>query len=146
VASWVVFVAFGAVGAAGVPVSVGLSVRATVAGIHPSAILPLESATGMLDAVGVVVVKDVGTYPLLHSAPDSSDFTARTFDASPSEIEGIPTPSATVAVIEALALPSKLADPVTSPVKEIVLAVASFVAFATAEVMSPPPWVWATGA
>jgi hypothetical protein len=67
--------------------------------------------------------------------------------------------SATVAVMEALALPSKLADPVTSPVKEIVRAVASFVAvaalpehdaalvaFATADVMSPPPWVWETGA
>jgi hypothetical protein len=59
--------------------------------------------------------------------------------------------SATVAVIEALALPSNEADPVTSPVKEIVLAVASFVAvaafpeqdaavvaFATADVILPP--------
>jgi hypothetical protein len=36
-------------------VSVGLAVRATVAGIQPSAIFPPESAIGMLDAVGVVV-------------------------------------------------------------------------------------------
>ena len=60
--------------------------------------------------------------------------------------------------MEALALPSKDALPVTSPVKEIVLAVASFVAvaafpehdpavvalvaLATAEVTSVPTWVW----
>ena len=51
------------VGAVGVPVSAGLASRATVAGIHPSAIFPPESAIGMLDAVGVVVVKDVDTFP-----------------------------------------------------------------------------------
>ena len=48
--------------------------------------------------------------------------------------------------MEALALPSKEAEPVTSPVKEIVLAVASFVAVAALPVieipqvpLAPPP-------
>ena len=57
--------------------------------------------------------------------------------------------------METFSLPSKDTEPVTSPVKEMVLAVASFVAvaalpeqedavvaFATADVTSVPRWVW----